>query len=228
MQGFRVVVTGAAGALGAAVTAELAGQGARLAAIDRPGGLALRAGPWELALECDLANEAEAARAVNAAAERLEGLDGLVCLAGGFAGDRLVHETSLAMVKQQFELNFVTAFNAVRAALPIFVAAQGGSIVCVASRPALRPVRGSVAYAVSKLAVVKLVELVAEEYRERGIRANAVAPSIVDTPANRAAMPGVDFSRWVAPEEVARTIAFLLGPESSAVSGAVVPVYGRA
>ncbi len=228
MEGFRVAVTGAAGALGAAVTAELAARGARIAAIDRPGTLTQATGPWELALRCDLANESDAARAVGTAAEQLGGLDGLVCLAGGFAGDRLVHETPLAMVKQQFELNFVTAYNAVRAALPVFLAAQRGSIVCVASRPALRPVRGSVAYAVSKLAVVKLVELVAEEYRERGIRANAVAPSIIDTPANRAAMPGADYSRWVAPVEVARAVAFLLGPESSAVCGAVVPVYGRA
>lgn len=228
MEGFRVVVTGAAGALGSAVVAELASRGARIAALDRPGAFASAAGSWELSVECDLMNETATARAIADAAQRLGGLDGLACLAGGFAGDRPVHETPLALVKQQFELNFVTAYNAVRAALPLFLAAGAGSIVCVASRPALRPVRGSVAYAVAKLALVKLVEAVAEEYRDDGIRANAVAPSVIDTPANRAAMPNADVRRWVSPAEVARVIAFLLGPDSGPVSGAVVPVYGRA
>lgn len=228
MEGLRFVVTGAAGALGGAVVKELKAKGAMVAAIDRPGAVPpVPPRGWDVALEADLVDELAAARAVREAGERLGGLDGITCLAGGFLGDRLVHETPLAMVKQQFELNFVTAYNAVRAALPLLLE-RGGAVVCVTSRPALRPVRGSVAYAVAKLALVKLVELVAEEYRDQGIRANAVAPSIIDTPANRAAMPQADFRRWVSPEEVARAIVWLLGPESSAVSGAVVPVYGRA
>jgi len=226
LDGKRVLVTGAAGAVGRAVLGRLREEGAAPFAVDRPGARSDVSGvPFA---EADLTAEHEAVRAVEAAVRELGGLDGLACLAGGFIGDRTVLDTPLSVVKHQFELNVVTAYTVTRAALPFLLSGGSGAIVYVSSRPALQPVRGSVAYAMAKLALVKLAEVVTAEYREQGVRANAIAPSIIDTPANRAAMPKADPTRWVRPEEVAGLVAYLLSDASRSVGGTVVPIYGRA
>ncbi len=226
LEGKRVLVTGVAGAVGRVVVQRLQAEGAAVFAVDRPGSrLDVPGVPFA---EADLTSEYEATRAVEQLVGRFGGLDGLVCLAGGFVGDRTIMDTPLSLVKQQFELNVVTAYTITRAALPVLIGEGAGAIVYVSSRPALQPVRGSVAYAMAKLALVKLAEVVTAEYRERGVRANAIAPSIIDTPANRAAMPGADASRWVKPEEVADLVAFLVSDASRSVGGAVIPIYGRA
>lgn len=100
--------------------------------------------------------------------------------------------------------------------------------MCVGSRAALRPYRGAVAYATAKAAVLAFARAVAADYRDDAVRCNAVLPSVIDTPANRSAMPGADHEKWVAPEEIARVIRFLCSDESGATSGAEIPVYGRA
>ena len=105
---------------------------------------------------------------------------------------------------------------------------DGGCIVNVAARPALQPVGGMIAYTTAKAAVASLTQCLAEEVRGDGIRVNAILPSILDTPANRRAMPDADFDRWPKPAEVARTISFLASPDNRLTSGALVPVFGRA
>ena len=130
-------------------------------------------------------------------------------------------------MEKMLALNLTTAVNASRAAVPAMLDAGGGAIVCVGTKVALQPFSGGAAYAVSKAAVLALVRSLDVEYRDDGIRANAIVPNIIDTPANRRSMPDVDHSRWVAPEEIARVIRFLCSPDSSAVTGAEIPVYGR-
>jgi NAD(P)-dependent dehydrogenase (short-subunit alcohol dehydrogenase family) len=224
-----IVVTGGAGALGTAVVEDFRASGARVVVADLEASLTrLQPDASLLPVATDVADPASVAGMVQQSLDRFGRIDALICLAGGFFGDTPVAETPPATLVQQFELNTLTAYTTIHAVLPHMVASSGGSIVCVGSRPAVRPVQGSVAYAMAKLALLKLVELIAEEYRDHGIRANAVLPSIIDTGANRRAMPGADFSKWVQPSEIAAVMRFLVSDESRVVSGAAIPVYGRA
>ena len=152
-------------------------------------------------------------------------------LAGGFAAAPLA-ETSAATMRQQIDTNLVSCLLCCRAAVKAMTrdaAGGGGRIVNVAARPALewRSGAGMAAYAASKAAVAALTAALAEEVAKSGILVNAVAPSIMDTPANRQAMPKADFGLWPKVEEVAATILFLASPENRVTRGAVVPVYGR-
>jgi NAD(P)-dependent dehydrogenase (short-subunit alcohol dehydrogenase family) len=104
----------------------------------------------------------------------------------------------------------------------------GGSIVCVGTRAALQPFKGAAGYISSKAAVIAFTQAVATEYRDDGIRCNVVLPSVIDTPANRASMPKADHDRWVKPAAIATVIAHLLSDDSGPISGATIPVYGRA
>jgi NAD(P)-dependent dehydrogenase (short-subunit alcohol dehydrogenase family) len=125
-------------------------------------------------------------------------------------------------------LNLLPNILLARAAIPRFLRQGGGAYVAVSARPALRPFAGAAPYIVSKAAVLSFVQTLDAEYRKDGIRANAILPSVIDTPANRAAQPDADYSKWVAPEEIARVVRFLVSDDSAPTSGAAVPVYGRA
>jgi NAD(P)-dependent dehydrogenase (short-subunit alcohol dehydrogenase family) len=103
-----------------------------------------------------------------------------------------------------------------------------GAIVCVGSRAAVQPFSGAAGYSSSKAAVIAFAQAVATEYRQDGIRCNAILPSVIDTPANRAAMPNAQYDRWVKPAEIAGVISHLLSDDSAPISGATIPVYGRA
>ncbi len=211
LEGRRIVVTGGAGGLGVAVVAALRAAGA---AIEAPARQAL-----------DLTDEEQVTRFYAA----LPDLWASVHLAGGFAMAPVV-ETSLVDFAGQMELNAVTCFLCCREAVRALRrgGGAGGRIVNVAARPALAPVGGMVAYSAAKAAVASITQSLAEEVKGEGILVNAVVPSIIDTPANRTAMPKADFSRWPKPEEIARTIAWLVSPRNALTSGALVPVYGRA
>jgi NAD(P)-dependent dehydrogenase (short-subunit alcohol dehydrogenase family) len=152
-------------------------------------------------------------------------------LAGGFAAGPL-REATVATLRQQIDMNFLTCLLCCRAAVDAMArgtAAAGGRVVNVAARPALewRSGAGMVAYTASKAAVAALTAALAEEVVKDGILVNAVAPSIMDTPANRRAMPKADYSLWPKVEEVAATILFLASPDNRVTRGAIAPVYGK-
>ncbi len=228
-----VLVTGGTGALGQAVVGELLGTGARVVstfivekerdriteALGDHEGLAL--------VEADVATE-EGASAAAAAAGEHPPVAALINLVGGFAAGERLHETPLEDFERQIELNLMTAVRASRAILPAMVEQGGGAIVCVGTKAALDPFSGASGYAVSKAAVLALVRSLAVEYRDDGIRANAILPSVIDTPANRSSMPDADHSKWVPPAQIARVVRFLCSPDSTPTSGAAIPVYGRA
>jgi NAD(P)-dependent dehydrogenase (short-subunit alcohol dehydrogenase family) len=155
-------------------------------------------------------------------------LRAVVNLVGGFAQGGRVHETPVEDYESQLRLNLRPAYLVCHAAIPHLQAAGGGAIVCVSSRVALKPFAGAAGSIVAKAAVLAFVDVLAVEYRDDGIRANAILPSVIDTPANRRAMPAADHSRWVAPEQIASVVRWLCEDGAGVVSGAHVPVYGRA
>jgi NAD(P)-dependent dehydrogenase (short-subunit alcohol dehydrogenase family) len=226
----HVVVTGGTGGLGSAVVAALVGAGA---VCHVPYVVAAEAEHFplrdhakvELLAGIDLTDEAAVARLY----EGVPNLWASIHLAGGFAMSP-VAATKKADLMKQVDLNLVTAFLCCGAAVNAMTrTGAGGRIVNVAARPALewRTGAGMAAYAASKAAVVALTVALAEEVAKSGILVNAVAPSIMDTPANRTAMPQADFSAWPKVEEVAATILFLASPDNKVTRGGVVPVYGR-
>lgn len=139
-----------------------------------------------------------------------------------------VAATELADFRHMLELNLVPAFNLAHAAVPRLEQVGGGAFLCVSAKAALHPFPGAAGYITAKAAVLALVRALDAEYRDAGVRANAILPSIIDTPANREAMPDADTSAWVAPEEIARVVRFLVSDDAAVTSGAAVPVYGRA
>jgi NAD(P)-dependent dehydrogenase (short-subunit alcohol dehydrogenase family) len=155
-------------------------------------------------------------------------LRGLVNLVGGFDAPGRVHEIPLERFEEQFRLNLRATYLVTQAALPHMITAGGGSIVCVGTRAALEPFEGAAGYISSKAAVLAFARAVAVEYRDDGVRCNAILPSVIDTPANRESMPNSDHDRWVKPAEIAGAIAYLLSDDAGPTSGALLPVYGRA
>jgi NAD(P)-dependent dehydrogenase (short-subunit alcohol dehydrogenase family) len=226
-----VLVTGGTGALGGAVVDAFLDAGWRVVCTWLVPGERDRMGErdgLEL-IEADLFHEEQVeAAARQAAATQDAPLRAVANLVGGYLAGPRVEQLTLEQFEGQFRLNLRPTFLVTRAALPRLVEAGGGSIVCMSARAAERPFAGAAAYASSKAAVACFAQCVAVEYRSEGVRCNAVMPSVIDTPANRAAEPDADHSRWVQPAEIARVILFLCSEESTAVSGAAVPVYGRA
>ena len=225
------LVTGGTGGLGTAVVARLLADGWRvvvpwvaegeLERVERAPGLEL--------VQADLfAPEAVGSVVSAAAGDSSAPLLGVVNLVGGYAAGGRVHETPIEEFEAQFRVNLRPTYLVTRAALPHLLAAGEGSIVCVGTRAALRPFPGAAGYVSSKAAVIAFAQALAVEYRDDQVRANAILPSVIDTPGNRASMPNADFERWVKPNEIAAVIAFLLSDDSAPTSGAAVPVYGRA
>ncbi|MEU7613754.1 SDR family NAD(P)-dependent oxidoreductase [Micromonospora sp. NPDC049204] len=230
MAGRSVLVTGGFGGLGGAVVASFVEAGWRVVVPERtarPG-----SGPAAdqvVRLVADLAEPEGAARAVEAAADAPAApLRAVVNLAGGYASGGLVHETPVTDFERMLTVNLRPTYLVTQAALPHLVAAGGGAVVCVAARAAITPFPGAAGYVTAKAAVLALANAVAVEYRSHNVRCNTVLPSVIDTPANRAAQPDADHSRWVAPAEIASVIRFLASADSAPTSGATVPVYGRA
>jgi len=227
-----VLVTGGTGALGTAVVGELLAVGARVVCTwivaEQRDRIRDELGSHELLelCEADCSTEAGAAAAVEAAATKPP-LAAAANLIGGYASGGRVHEAPSDEMQRMLDLNLMTAYWTSRAALPRMLEQGGGSIVCVGAKGAVQPFKGSPAYNVAKTAVVGLVRALAVDYRDDGIRANAVLPGVIDTPANREQMPDADHSKWVPPVQIARVIRFLCGPDSAPTSGAAIPVYGR-
>jgi len=233
LAGRRIVVTGGTGGLGRVVVRALLAAGARVAVPYRgaAGFEALSADAPPDALwgkSADLSRADSAAAFFREAGGWLGGLDGLALLAGAYAGSGRFEEAPADEWDSMLGANLEPVRHACRAALPLLLGG-GGSVVTVATRLVETGGAGASAYVVSKAAVVALTRVLALENRERGVRFNCVAPGIIDTAANRVAMPNADHSRWTPPEAIARTVLFLLDREASAaVTGAVVPVDAAA
>jgi NAD(P)-dependent dehydrogenase (short-subunit alcohol dehydrogenase family) len=228
-----VLVTGGAGNVGRAVTRAFLASGDRVAVpvykTDAPEALDElrsehhdRLHPFAL----DLTTERGAEAAVREVVEWGGRLDVVVHMMGGYSGGTPLGETPVEAWQRMMDLNLNSAFLVTRFALPRMQEA-GGSFVFVSSRAARQASPGQAAYAVSKAGLLTLAEAIAAEYGAAGIRANAVLPGTVDTPANRRQMPDADHARWTDPAEIARVILFLTSPAAAAISGAAIPVYGR-
>ena len=222
-----MVVSGGSGGLGAAVTRTLLADGWHVVVpyVEERELERLEPHARLRTLAADLFDPEAADAVVAAAGERL---DALVNLVGGFASAGRVHETPIEDFERQFELNLRPTYLLCKAALPRMLEAGAGSIVCVGTRAVVRPFAGAAGYIASKAALLAFVDVLAVEYTRDGIRANAILPSVIDTPANRAAQPDADHSRWVTPEAIAGVIRFLCSEDSAPTSGARIPVYGRA
>lgn len=224
-----IIVTGAAGNVGSALAGLLAGRGARIAAVDTvkdrleavAAGLP---GAGHLALsDYDLTDAAATEALVVRVRASCGRLDGVGTTVGGFAMAKLA-DAGLEQWEHMFALNVKTTWNIYRAAVPVIRAGGGGALVGIGSAAGLKGGGEMAAYGATKSAVMRLTESLADELRGDRIRVNAVLPSTINTPQNRAAMPGADTSRWVRPVEVAEAMAFLLSDRASGISGALLPV----
>ncbi|MFY1672895.1 SDR family NAD(P)-dependent oxidoreductase [Plantactinospora sp. WMMB334] len=226
-----VLISGGAGGLGRAVSAAFVAAGWRVVVPVRPGAAGDGPGTPDgvLRIPAELSDPEQVRAAVElAGGDAGAPLRAVVNLAGGYAMGGLVHETPIADFEEMLARNLRPTYLVTRSALPYLVEAGGGSVVCVSSRAALRPFPGAAGYVTAKAAVLAFAAAVDVEYRQSGVRCNTVVPSIIDTPANRAAQPSADHSRWVPPAEIAGVIRFLASDESAPTSGATIPVYGRA
>lgn len=229
-EGRAVVVTGGTGALGSAVTQVLVEAGAivhiPVLETETPSHFQLAAhARVHLRHGVDLSDERQVVDYYASVAS--SGLWASVQIAGGFAMASLL-DTSLAELERLWRMNLASCFLCCREAVrAIRSTGQGGRLVNVAARPALIPTAGMIAYATSKAGVAALTTALAEELAPEGIWVNAIAPSIIDTPANRKAMPKADHSRWPSTAALADAICQLASPENQCVRGGVIPVYGR-
>ena len=216
-----VLITGGTGGLGRAVVGAFVANEWRVVVLD--------ARPAELegaqVLQADLTHPGAVAEVV-AAAQDGPPLRAVVNLVGGFAADQPVATTPVGEFEAQFALNLRPTYLVTQAALPVLVEAGGGGIVCVSSRSALHPFAGAAGYCASKAAVIAFAQVVAREHAGDGIRCNAVLPSMIDTPANRASMPADQHAKLTPPSEIAAVIRFLCSDESAPTTGAAIPVYG--
>jgi NAD(P)-dependent dehydrogenase (short-subunit alcohol dehydrogenase family) len=223
MSGMSVLITGATGGLGTAVCEAFLETGAKVIGVARH---------WTepvsfMTLAADLTT-AEGCDAMVEQALTQGPIDALVHLLGGFGGGEPIAGTSDKIWDGMMTLNLRAAFCAMRAVLKPMTAAKYGRIVAVGSRASVEPLPNFAAYSVSKAALVALAKNVAAENKDLGITANVVLPSTIDTAPNRQAMAKSDFSRWVKPESIAKTLVWLASREAGDVSGAVIPIYGRA
>jgi len=221
------LVTGANGGLGTHVTKALLDADFFVA------GLAPRILPKDFdhpnftAVSATLNDLDEARKVVDNLIAKFNRIDLLVHTVGGFAGGQTVAETDDATWQRMFDMNLNSTFHILRAVIPHMRSARSGRIVAIGSRAAESPGAKVGAYSASKAAVVSLLRTVAIENKDLGITANIILPGTIDTPANRAAMPGADTSTWVKPESIASLILWLAGGAGKEVTGAAIPVYGQ-
>lgn len=218
------VITGAAGGLGRAVTQRFVAGGAQVvtvhhAAAEEPPGVAL-------SLQADVTDEPQVAALMAQVHEALGGPDILLNLVGGWAGGQRVEALDTATWQHMLRLNLDSAFLCCKHALQYMQPAGYGRIVTIGSKSGFDLPAGAAAYGVAKAAVAALTTALAHELKGSGVAACCLVPSTIDTPANRAAMPKADPARWVTPQQLAETLAWLASEQAGAVNGAIVPVYG--
>ncbi len=231
------VITGGTGALGRAVSECFLEEGGRVAVPwiveaevpmfnDR---MANRFASSDIFLsKVDLGDEQQVARFVDETVRKMSRIDILINLVGGFWGGKTIADTSIAEWQSMFDLNLKPTFLCCRAIVPVMQKNKYGRIVSVSSRTGLLGAGEFAAYAIAKGAIKTFTASLAEEVLNDNVLVNAIAPSTIDTEANRKAMPNAKHENWVKPEHIARTIAYLCSEQNQITSGAVVPVYGRA
>lgn len=221
-----ILITGAGGGLGYAVVEAFLETGATVYGVDITA--------WSMHVPHNsthfhtIGADVNTDEGCDTAVESAAPVHALIHLVGGYAGGQNVTETDDATFDRMINLNLRSAFRIIRAALPGMAQAGKGRIVVMGSRAADEPMAGSAAYNASKAALNALVRTIALETKNSGITINAVAPSIIDTPANRAAMPSAKHSQWVKPESIAKLLVWLASDAAADISGAVIPIYGRA
>ncbi len=223
-----VLVTGANGGLGTFITRAFLDAGATVIGSSRKIQQSDFSSPNFTALPGDFSSLSNAKAVVDQVVARFGKLDVLAHTVGGFAGGQSVANTDDATFQRMLDLNLNSVFHAVRAALPALRKAGSGRIIAIGSRAALEPGAGVGAYSASKAAMVSLMRTVALENQDAGLTANVLLPGTMDTPANRAAMPKADFSKWVQPAHVASLVLWLAGEAGKEINGAAIPVYGNA
>jgi NAD(P)-dependent dehydrogenase (short-subunit alcohol dehydrogenase family) len=225
MDGKVIIVTGASGVLGKVVAATASARGARVAAVDHAPSQVPATATWIELGGVDLTDAAQAKTAVDTVASHFGKIDVLINIAGAFTFEAVAEGDSKTW-QRMFALNVLTALNTSRSAIPYLAVAGAARIVNIGAMGALQAGAGMGAYAASKAGVHRLTEALAAEWKGK-ITVNAVLPSTIDTPANRASMPKADFAKWVTAEELADVILFLASDAASAVTGALLPVPGR-
>jgi NAD(P)-dependent dehydrogenase (short-subunit alcohol dehydrogenase family) len=225
MKGRAILVTGALGALGKVVAESALARGACVAGVDYAKAERQASAEHIEIGGVDLSDANQAQQAIDTVAKHFGRLDALINIAGGFTFET-VADGSPASWQRMYALNVLTALNASRAAIAYLANSPAGRIVNIGAMGALQAGAGMGAYAASKAGVHRLTEALAAEWKGN-ITVNAVLPSTIDTAANRASMPNADFSKWVAPRELAEVILFLASDAASGITGALIPVAGR-
>lgn len=230
--GKSVLVAGGTGGLGRAVSQAFLAEGARVIVtyrnqkeFDSLKGHATNGAALE-GYSTDVTDENAVRQLLDQIVAKHSRLDVLVNAVGGYAGGVNLWEQQIKVFDQMLALNLRSGYVLSRAAIPAMLKQKHGAIVNVASKAALDHGAGASAYAASKAAAVALMDSLAAEVRGTGVRVNSILPSIIDTEANRKAMPNADFAKWPKPEEIARVILFLCSDDAKVVHGAAVPVYG--
>ena len=228
------IITGASGALGKATVQEFLGEGARVCACDvtdlpvEAMGLSAEARRRYVPTRYDVTTEKGCAELAAHTLRDLGRIDILVNIVGGWKGGTPLHQVSVEEWDAMITLNLKSAFLCSRAVLPSMLAQRAGRIINISSRTAVVPVGMQAAYNAAKAGVIALTQTLSEEVKQNGVTVNCVLPSILDTAANRAAFPKADYDRWVKPADLARVLAFLASDGSTSITGAAIPVYGRA
>ncbi len=229
-----ILVAGGTGGLGRAVSLAFLEEDARVVVtyrkqeeLDILKNLAVGKGSQLDGLSVDVTDEAEVGKLVEGIVARHGRLDAMINTVGGYAGGVKLWELDTKVFDQMLALNLRAGYALSRAAVRIMLKQGSGAIVNIAAKAAIDHGAGAAAYAASKAAAVAMMDSLAEDLKGTGIRVNSVLPSIIDTEANRKAMPKVDFAKWPKPEDIARVIVFLCGDDAKVIHGAAVPVFGN-
>ena len=226
--GKTILVTGGTGGLGRAVTLAFLEEDANVIVTYRKQEEfdALKKAPALEGHVTDVTDEGSVRELVEDIVARHGQIDALVNTVGGYAGGIKFWEADAKVFDQMLALNLRSGYTLCRAIVPAMLRQKRGSIVNIAAKAALDPPGGAAAYAASKAAAVAMVDSLAVDLRGTGVRANSILPSVIDTEANRRAMPRADFAKWPRPEQIARVILFLCSDDARVIHGAAIPVYG--
>jgi NAD(P)-dependent dehydrogenase (short-subunit alcohol dehydrogenase family) len=229
-----VMVAGGTGGLGRAVSLAFLEEDARVVVtyrkqeeFDTLKVQAVGNGSWLEGYNVDVTDEAEVGQLIEGIVARHGRLDAMVNTVGGYAGGVKLWELDTKVFDQMLALNLRTGYALSRAAVRVMLKQGRGAIVNIAAKAAIDHGAGAAAYAASKAAVVAMMDSLAEDLKGTGIRVNSILPSIIDTEANRRAMPEADFAKWPKPEDIARVVVFLCGDGAKVIHGAAVPVFGN-